>query len=353
MTTISIPKLTALATAVPENFILQDDVIEITDGIFNPHFDNYAKLRSVFANAGIYKRHIAMPVEWYLEARDWQDRTDVYLEHATSLFVQAAQEALEQANLRGQDIDAVITVSSTGIATPSLEAQAAQVLGLRNNILRIPIFGTGCFGGVAGLTLAERVAKSKPNYNVLLVAVELCTMSFRLDKTTSANVVATALFGDGAAAAVVSTYPKNTGLELGAGYQHMWPDTLNVMGWKVDPNGFEVIFDRAIPPFARRHVRPAIEGFLGDMCLPLSRLSRLTFHPGGMRVLEALEVALELHPGVLDHEREVLRDYGNMSSPTVLFVLQNCIKAGLQGESLVSALGPGFTVASIPIKAVS
>lgn len=163
--------LVSLATAVPENFILQDDVIEITDGIFGAHFEDYDKLRNVYTNAGIYKRHIAMPVEWYLEPHNWTDRTDVYLEHATKLFVKAAGQALEQAELSAKHIDAVVTISSTGIATPSLEARAAQALGLRNNILRVPVFGTGCFRGIAGLTLAERLVKSSPNYNVLLVVV--------------------------------------------------------------------------------------------------------------------------------------------------------------------------------------
>ena len=347
------PRLASLATAVPENFILQDDVIEITDGIFSAHFENYAKLRSVFTNAGIYKRHIAMPVEWYLEPRNWPDRTDVFLDHATTLFVEASKQALEKAELSCKDIDAVVTITSTGIATPSLEARAAQTLGLRQNVIRVPVFGTGCFGGIAGLTLAERLARSSSNYNVLLVVVELCTMSFRLDKITNANVVATALFGDGAAAAVISTQAGKTGLQLGTGHQHMWPDTLNIMGWNVDPNGFEVVFDRAIPPFARRHVRPAVDSFLDEMSLPISELSRLTFHPGGTRVLEALEAAFELQAGTLDHERDVLRDYGNMSSPTVLFVLKNAMEAGLQGQSLLSALGPGFTAASIPVKVLS
>jgi len=352
MSKIIAPRLASLCIAVPENVIAQDDVIDITDEMFGPRFEDYEQLRPVFINTGIQKRHLAMPLQWYFAEHDWPDRTDAYLQKATELFCSAAKDALVQAGLKADDIDAVVTISSTGIATPSLEARALSAVGFRNDIFRVPVFGMGCGGGVAGLTLAARLARSEPESRVLLVAVELCTMSFRMDKLTKANIVATALFGDGAAAAVVSTNASDVGPEIGASHQHTWPDTLNIMGWKVDPTGFEVVFDRAIPPFARRHVRPVINGFLEEMHLAPADLARLTFHPGGTKVLEALEAAFELQTGALDYERQVLRDYGNMSAPTILFVLQKTIAAKLQGQHLLTALGPGYTAASIPVRIV-
>lgn len=350
MSNIPPPRLSPLSTVVTDNVIAQSDATALADRVFGDRYDDYDRLRPVFTNTGINKRHLAMPIDWYLEPRGWPDRTDTYIEQATQLFINASQDALEKAELKASDIDVIVSVSSTGIATPSLEARAAEKIGFRPDALRVPVFGMGCAGGVAGLALAARLASSEPGIRVLLVVVELCSMSFRLDKFTKANVVATALFGDGAAAAVVSTNTSEEQAALGFGRQHTWPKTLDIMGWKVDPTGFEVIFDRAIPPFARRHVRPVVDGFLADMAIDRAELDRFTFHPGGTKVLEALEAAFELQTGSLDAERAILADFGNMSAPTVLFVLQKTIESKLCGLSLVTALGPGFTAASIPVR---
>ncbi|RMF00647.1 MAG: type III polyketide synthase, partial [Alphaproteobacteria bacterium] len=274
-----------------------------------------------------------------------------YIAVASELFHTAARRALDRAGLRASDIDAVVSVSSTGIATPTLEARIADALGFRPDILRIPLFGLGCAGGVSGLALAQRLADADPNMRVLLVVVELCSLAFRCDRLSKANIVATALFGDGAAAAVISSRDGGEGTELLPGCQHTWPHTLNMMGWKVDPNGFEVIFDRAIPPFARRHLRPVIEDFLGRLKVEKSAVSRFSFHPGGAKVLQAIESAFGLRDGALDIERQVLREHGNMSAPTALFVLKQMLEEGRSGLSLLTALGPGFSAASLPLMA--
>ena len=185
-----------------------------------------------------------------------------------------------------------------------------------------------------------------------MVAVELCTLSFRLDELTKANIVATALFGDGAAACVLRTCEDGIA-EVEMSGQHTWPRTLDIMGWSVDQQGLGVIFDRAIPPFAEANMAPAIEGILNRGGLALSDFDRLAFHPGGKKVVTALERAFSLAPGTLDHEREILAAYSNMSAPTALFVLDRLIQAGMPSRTLLTAMGPGFTTSCVSLKKVA
>ena len=265
------------------------------------------------------------------------------------MFEDAATRALDAAGLSAAEVDTVVTISSTGIATPSLEARVAGRMGFRADVERVPVFGLGCAGGVSGLSIASRLAQSRPGSVVLMVAIELCTLAFRLDELTKANIVATALFGDGAAACVLQAGEGGLATVEMSG-QHIWPDTLDIMGWSIDPQGFGVIFDRDIPPFAEANMTPAIAGILERAGLGLGDIDRFTFHPGGTKVVNALERAFSLGQGTLDHERDILAEYGNMSAPTALFVLERVIAAGLPSRTLVTAMGPGFTTSCASLK---
>lgn len=342
--------LVSVATAVPPHCIEQRDVAAAAHAGFAARYDDFERLAAVFASSGIRKRYAVRPIDWYLQPLGWPERNAAYLDGACDLFVDAATQALEAARLTAEAVDTVITISSTGIATPSLEARVAGRLGFRADIERVPVFGLGCAGGVTGLAIAARMAQSRPGSVVLVVAVELCTLSFRLDELTKANIVATALFGDGAAACVLRV--GQSGLaEIEMSGQHMWPDTLDIMGWSVDPNGFGVIFDRAIPPFAEANMAAAVASILDRSGLKLGDIDRLAFHPGGAKVVTALERAFSLNQGMLDHERSVLADYGNMSAPTVLFVLDRLItQDGLPERTLLTAMGPGFSTSCISLK---
>lgn len=341
-------QLCSIGTAVPEYVATQDEIAERTRRVFGLRMPEFERLAPVFENAGIETRYAVRPGEWYEQDRSWRDRTEVYLSQATALFVAAARVALERSNLSGPQIDCVVTVSSTGIATPSLDARAAAELGLRADVARVPVFGLGCAGGVTGLSIAARLAEARPGSSVLLVAVELCSLAIRLDKLTKANIVALALFGDGAAAAVVRAGVRGHARIEAAG-EHTWSDTLDIMGWDVDPQGFGVIFDRSIPPFALEHLRPAVDGILERQGLVRDRIDRFICHPGGAKVVEAIEAGLSLETGVLDLEREILARFGNMSAPTALFVLERAIAAGLPARSLLMALGPGFTLSTVTL----
>jgi alkylresorcinol/alkylpyrone synthase len=341
--------LLSLATAVPPHVMWQRDVAGAAAAVFAGRYDDFDRLARVFDTTGIVKRYAVRPMEWYMQPRGWPERTAAYLEGAEKLFIEAAKKALDEAGLAARDVDTVVTVSSTGIATPSLEARVFGSMGFRPDIMRVPVFGLGCAGGVSGLSIAARLAEARPGSNVLLVAVELCTLAFRLDELTKANIVATALFGDGAAACLLRAGEAGLATVEGAG-EHTWTDTLDIMGWNVDPLGFGVIFARSIPPFIDANVRAAVGDVLERLGLQVPDVNRFVCHAGGTKVIAALERALSLDQGALDHEREVLAERGNMSAPTVLFVLDRVIRAGLPERSVLSALGPGFTASCVSLK---
>jgi alkylresorcinol/alkylpyrone synthase len=343
-------QLLSLATADAPHELRQDDVVEIARSVFAPRFPGFERMIPVFHNAGVRSRQLAMPVEWYLAPRGWPERGEAFLTGALDLFCRAAQGALDEAGLTGGEIDIVVTVSSTGIATPSLEALAMTRMGFRPSVARAPIFGVGCAGGATGLALADRLARSQPGAKVLLVCVELCSMAFRLDQPSKADIVSTAIFGDGAAACVLSA--GDGGFATVTGHaEHTWPDTLDIMGWRVDPQGLGVVLARALPPFVRKEIKPAMEEMLASQDLTIDEVDRFICHPGGMKVIEAIEAAFGLGQGTLDHEREVLADHGNMSSPTVLFILDRARRAGLPKRAVVTAMGPGFTTSTVTLAA--
>ncbi|MFP5329595.1 MAG: type III polyketide synthase [Alphaproteobacteria bacterium] len=338
--------LLSLATAVPPQTVAQDYAKAAARRAFGGKKALFDRLSGVFDNAGIAKRHIIAPPDWYEQPHGWHDRNALYLKAAEELFEAAASEAIRKAGLDPEDIDGVVTVSTTGIATPSLEARVGPRLGLRDDIRRVPVFGLGCAGGVAGLATAARLASADPGSNWLFVTVETCSISIRLDSDDPAAIVATALFGDGAAAAVVRSGTHSLARIAGAA-EKLWPDTQRIMGWDVEDPGLAVVFDRAIPPFIQENLARAVDEMLGSFGLERNDVDRFCCHPGGVKVIDAIETALDLPQGELNLEREVLRDYGNMSAPTVLFVLERLLERGLPDRVMMAAFGPGFTCAGL------
>jgi alkylresorcinol/alkylpyrone synthase len=341
--------LLSLATATPPHTLTQAVALDSARSLLAGGFDDFERMTSVFANAGIAERQLARPVEWYHKPRDFTERTAVYLEVALDLFVAAAENALAEAGLDAADIDTIVTVSSTGIATPTLDARAMARMGFRTDVSRIPVFGLGCAGGVTGLGLAARLARATPGSTVLFVTVELCSLSMRTDSVGKADIVATALFGDGAAACIVKAGDEGF-VELTGSAEKTWPDTLDIMGWEMEHNGFGVVLNRAIPAFARRNMHDAMTEMLEPQGLQIGDIDRFICHPGGAKVVDAMETALALNQGSLDHERDVLRLHGNMSAPTALFVLDRVRAAGLPPLSVLTALGPGFTASTVTLR---
>ena len=344
------PQLLSVATAVPPHVMTQTDAAAAAQEMFGSRYALFNRMAPVFMNSGIRQRHSVRPIEWFMQPRSWSERTAAYLEGGLALFIDAATKALANAGVKADEVDAVVTVSSTGIATPSLEARAMTAMGFRSDIERVPVFGLGCGGGTAGFSIAAKMARAEPGAVILLVVVEICTLSFRLDELTKANIVATALFGDGAAACVLRAGGAPGLVSVEASGQHTWPDTLDIMGWRVDSEGFGVIFAQSIPPFAEANIGPAIDGILGRNDLARADIDRFICHPGGAKVITALERSLALEQGALVHERAVLADHGNMSAPTVLFVLDRQLREGMPQRAAMLAMGPGFSTSCVVLK---
>lgn len=343
-------QLLGLATHVPPHRLPQDLVRLNARRILGERYPDFERLTKSFDNAGIDARYSVVPFEWFEQRQDWPSRTRAFLEGGLAMFIGAAEKALAAAGLAPQDVDTIVTVCSTGIATPTLEARAMQTMGFRADVHRVPVFGLGCAGGVSGLSLAARLARAEPGSTVLFVCLETCTLSFRDDRMQKADIIATVLFGDGAAAACLSTEGKGLA-SIGKGVEHTWADTLSIMGWDVDERGFGVIFDRSIPEFVKTEFERAVTGGLDAMGLDLADVTRMVCHPGGAKVVEAIEGALRLVPDSLGYERGVLRDFGNMSAPTALFVLERVLADSPEGPLVMAALGPGFTASMLALEA--
>jgi alkylresorcinol/alkylpyrone synthase len=342
--------LLSLATSVPPYVVEQSEAKARAREAFGGKKALFDRLAGVFDNAGIARRHIVAPQDWYMSGHGWHDRNAVYLEAAEQLFIDAASAAIEKAGLKPSEIDGVVSVSTTGIATPSLEARVAARIGLRDDVRRVPVFGLGCAGGVNGLSLAARLAAADPGSLWLFVTVETCSISIRLDSDDPAAVVATALFGDGGAAAVV-TSGEHSLARITASAEKLFPDTLRIMGWDVDDPGLSVVFDRAIPPFIEQHLASTVDDMCSEVGINRKDIDRFCCHPGGVKVIDAIESSLKLNQGELNIEREVLRDYGNMSAPTVMFVLDRLLERGLPDKVMMTAFGPGFTCAGLLLEA--
>jgi alkylresorcinol/alkylpyrone synthase len=344
------PRLMSVATAVPPYELDQDAVMRRAESLFARHGLNIANWLPVFSNAGIERRFSCVPIEWYEQDHSWGDRNATYLESALELLAEVTATAVRQAGIEFSDIDQFVTVSSTGIATPSLDAMLMERLPFRDDCRRLPVFGLGCAGGVLGLNRGAQLAAAEPGSTVLVLVVELCALTFRKDDRRAANVVATALFGDGAAAAILRN-DAQPGPRLIAHGETRWPGTLGVMGWNVTDSGMAVIFSRDIPALVRERFLDAAQGFLAKARIPLAEIAGFVCHPGGAKVIDALEEVFSVQRGTMVDAREVLRDFGNMSAATVMFVLERTLRRGLKGKHLLSALGPGFCAAFAVLEA--
>lgn len=334
-----IPRLAGLSTAVPPFEIAQAEIADAAQAVFAGRAEAFARMRTVYANAGIERRYSCVPLDWYGQPHGWRERHDLFVENALELLQRAAQECLDRSGLSAEAIDGITVVSTTGMTTPSLDARLMERMPFRRDVQRLPLFGFGCAGGVIGLS--RTAALAGPGRHWLFLVVELCGLTFRPGDQSNGNIVATALFGDGAAAALISGDAE--GPAVTSWGEHTWPDTLEVMGWRVEDDGFGVQFSRDIPSLVRREFRAATDRFLAAKGLSLADIAAFAMHPGGVKVVEALQATLDLSPEMLQVSRDVLRNYGNMSAATVMFVLEQTLPLAPPGRILVGALGPGFT----------
>jgi alkylresorcinol/alkylpyrone synthase len=339
--------LISVGTAVPPNVLSRDAAKDFARRFFGPAYPDIERRLSVFDNACIDTRWICVPLDWFQEPRPVREKNAVYAAQAVSLGALAATRCLERAGVSGTDVTEVVFVSTTGLATPSPDAALIPALSLSPDTPRTPVWGLGCAGGVAGVAHAARLAAGRPRARVLVVAVELCSVTFHFGDRSMSNLVASALFGDGAAAVLVAGDDAETGPEIVGAGSHLFPDSRDVMGWNFDEAGMQVVFTRAIPGIIAREAAGDIGGFLERNGFTLDAVDHFIAHPGGVKVLAAYERALSLAPETMAAAREVLRTHGNMSSASVLFVLERFLHgeaaAAAGSLGLMTALGPGFS----------
>ena len=338
------PKILSVATALPPHRIGQGEVKEFARALFSEAFRDIERLAPIFDSVQVENRHFCVPREWFEREHPFPERNALYVEHALDLSEKAARRALDQARVAAEDVGAIFFVSTTGLSTPSLDSRLIFRLGLSEHTPRVPIWGLGCAAGVAGLARAADHARLYPEKPTLLVGVELCGLTFQRGDLTKSNLVATSLFADGAAAVLLGGGAP--GLELLGGHSTTWPDTEGIMGWDVVETGFKVRISKSIPALVRQRMSENLAAACAAAGLSIEEIRHFVTHPGGARVLDAFEAVLGLDPGGLTLSREILRDCGNMSSVTVLFVLERFLRSRefASGDlGMLSALGPGFS----------
>lgn len=356
------PKITSISTYQPPYTLQQANAEELTKELFYAKMPKLERYLKVFENGGIETRHFCVPPEWHRTNHSFEERNNLYIELATQYSVNVIQACLQNkaflaSSISPQDIDAIIFVSSTGIATPSIDARIMNKLAFSDRLKRIPLWGLGCAGGAAGVSRAHDFCQAHPTAKVLVVCVELCSLTFQPNDISKSNLIGASLFADGAACilvcgdnATINTI-KPTPAILATGSKWM-PDSENVMGWHIKNSGLHVIFQKSIPTIITNWLGPFVEQFLLEQELYGEQLTHFIAHPGGKKVLKAYEDTLYLSSQKTDISREILRHHGNMSSPTVLYVLEQFMlhEGKVDDTGLLVALGPGFCAEAVLLK---
>lgn len=345
------PTILSVSTVKPPHEIKQKQAVELTRALFSEKFNNIERLLRVFDNGDIDTRNICMPLDWFKKEHDFEERNHLYIDHAVNFGVQAVERCLQRTpvSVLASDIDAIFFISSSGISTPSIEARIMNLLPFRDNTKRIPIWGLGCAGGAAGLSRAYEYCLAFPTANVLVLSVELCSLTFQKDDYSKSNLVGASLFADGIACALIAGKQSTIKVKqpmpriIGTTSKFM-PHSEDVMGWDVKNNGLHVVFSKSIPSIITKWLGPFVHEFLSEHELTQDDLTHFIAHPGGKKVLEAYEDTLGFDHTKTTISREILRENGNMSSPTILYVLQRFMEnKPVSGDyGLMAALGPGF-----------
>jgi alkylresorcinol/alkylpyrone synthase len=352
-TAIAEPSIAAVAVKFPPNRYTQDEAIGALTDFAGPEFRRFA------LSSGVDFRNTALPLSRYSQLSGFTEANDAYIEIALDLAEQAFLAALDQANVKPWEVDIVFSTTVTGLAVPTLEARLAARVGLRQDVKRVPLFGLGCVAGAAGTARMHDYLRAFPNQVAALLAVELCSLTIQRKDNSVANLVAASLFGDGAAAVIAKGAARaaedKTGDEAGdkktsagprvlATRSRIYPDTEEVMGWRIGTDGFRIVLSADVATVTEKYLGDDVRDFLADHGLTPKDVSTWVCHPGGPRVIETVEEVLDLPDGALDHTRNSLRNNGNLSSVSVLDVLRANLAdpppAGSMG--LMVAMGPGF-----------
>jgi alkylresorcinol/alkylpyrone synthase len=352
------PKIASIGICVPPNHLTQSTTMEFAQELFQDSFKDLPRLLTVFNNAQIHSRNLAKDINWFKQDHTFEEKNNAYIEHAVEYGIIAIQNCLQNKEYLGQsidykEIDAIFFISTTGMSTPSIDAKIMNHLPFASHTKRIPIWGLGCAGGASGLSRAYEYCLAYPSSKVLVVSVELCSLTFQRNDRSKSNLVGTSLFSDGVAAVLVTgdeasvhRNEKRMNIPLILGTQStLMPDSEDVMGWDIKNEGLYVVFSKNIPTIINEWLKPNVEEFLEKHGLSLGDIEHFIAHPGGKKVIEAYETALGFGKEKTLISQHILKEHGNMSSATVYYVLDEFMKQDIpQGEyGLIAALGPGFS----------
>jgi len=342
------PTLAAISTIDFPFKADQQEVKQYANSLFAPSYPQVERMLSAFDNTEIITRNFCKPIDYYADLHTFEEQNAEYIRISLEYSVKATEECISSARIQKEDITDIIFVSTTGLSTPSLDALIINKMRLSQTVNRMAIFGLGCGGGVSGYSKACTLAKANPDAVVLLIAVELCSLTFLRNDFSKSNFIGSSLFADGVAACIITGdnhAPKtNKTITFLANESKLYHDSLDVMGWQFMDTGFKVLFSSDIPTIISKNVRNDLTSFLDKHDLKLSDIKNFIFHPGGKKVLTAYEEALEVKSDFLKNTREVMNDNGNMSSATVLYVLERFFKQDFEnGYGLMVSMGPGFS----------
>jgi alkylresorcinol/alkylpyrone synthase len=340
------PHIAGTAVALTSHRHTQDEVSQALTTFAEPGFERFAN------TSGVEHRSLALPLSRYPELTGFTEANAAYVEVAVDLGEQAVRSALEAVNIAPDEVDIIVFVSSTGVAVPTIDARLASRLGLRPDVKRVPLFGLGCVAGAAGMARVNDYLVGHPEEVAVLLSVELCSLTLQRDDFSIPALIGVCLFGDGAAAVVATGADRvpaaptaYRGPRILATRSRLFPDTVDVMGWNVTSNGFQLVLSRDVPKMADDYLGEEVDRFLADQGLSTADISAWVCHPGGPKVLDAIENAIGLPPEAVAHSRDSMRENGNMSSASVLDVLQRTIAEPPPEGSfgVMLAMGPGFS----------
>jgi len=339
------PRFAATATALPAYTLTRDDVKRYIRQVFDVDDRRSDALMTVIDNAKIGSRRAIVPIDDIIRRRSLTQKTREYEQHAVALGREAAANCLTRAGMTPSDIDLIITVSCTGFMIPSLDAHLINLMGFRSDVRRLPVTELGCAAGGMALSFAADYVRAHPGGTVLVVSVELPTLTFQRDDLSQANLISSVLFGDGAAAAIVTGRPDE-GLHIMDSTTYTFPGSLDAMGFDLRDTGFHIVLSRDVPDLIRARIKELVDSFLARHGLSRDRIATFLFHPGGQKLLTYIEEQLALCQCQTRLSWDILAQYGNLSSATILFVLDAFLatRTMCQGDySLAAAFGPGFS----------
>jgi alkylresorcinol/alkylpyrone synthase len=349
---VEMPKIVSVETEIPPYKITQSEAAEFARNLFSESFRDIDRLLPIFENGEIESRYFVSDLDWFSKHHSFQEKNDLFIRYAVEMGSRAIEKCMKNNGINYEEIDAIFTICTTGLATPSIEARIMNVLPFSSHVKRIPVWGLGCAGGAAGLSRAYEYCLAFPKANVLVLSIELCSLTFQHGDRSKSNLVGTSLFADGVACALVSGDESSALNEIARPLPSIFAtqsttlkNSLDVMGWNVKNEGLYVVFSKDIPTLVTNWLRPNVEEFIHAQGIKMEEIKHFVAHPGGKKVIEAYQEALGFDDHMTRHALKTLRKYGNMSSVTIYYVLKEFLQDDCQrGDiGLGTALGPGFS----------